>query len=1466
MFNLLWNKPKPERFSLENLKSLCAQLQQFPGDANEDSIVSCLKELTQLLIWGDQHDPSLLEHFFEQNVHWHFLKILQSKDDGTLIVQVLQTLNIMFENVRSRQSLYFLLSNNYVNQVIGLRYDFSNDEILAYYIYLLRTLSFKLSKDTIYFFFNEHLDDFPLYSEAIKFFNHEESMIRIAVRVITLNVYSVNDRQMQDFILDRTTTTYFSNLVWFIGNYGTTVNDMLLHPGEGEFSRMNYYLAEHMDCFYYVNDIIELDVPKINKILISHLLNRLLRPMYLDSLHPSASSSSNGNKSSTSSKLTPLVALSLMLHAFHVLKHAPLVSALTSTLFSNQHYTTHANGAHPPNLRHSPSPLALGNLTISPDSSRPSSPVTSKFQSFGLLGTSPTSFESMMPVLSAPMARFNPQHPLTAAHLSGTSQQQNPFKTTIYEYLSQVDSDRLVLPALLLVYLTGRNPGVMSDVLLGTDIYPQRLLKSKMLMGNLMSSSSPPSRTQAGATSMSRERSSDSILSTHSAGVASTVVWATPPPAQGISSTIAGSLFGAAGSATAARMRTRTESPLFETDEADEESRETEELLLASADSHLAEPPAPSNRRRAGAGPLSTSLPSSSNMPSLMSRNHSTDGDSQSKHKPRSGGRRSSKPSSLLGPALSSGADEPPIMRHLDGPAMVQELRPVFTSKEDREGASTNYPSTDEDDEDTSPQRTFGSDAVNVEQDSIKPPPLPPRPAANQQQDEGASTQESVSTQVAPIIQNREELMDRLVDIICGQPESGAHRFRILTIQVAAELLIEFVYTKGGAGKETAAAQAAQQAAAESQLGEARLYRLALAEAQTRDRVQKGIRALEKKKKSSGSNAAGPAGSQNQPLGMLTGRVERSLTESKFGMDKQVVNVIAESSVIYGPDKDLENDLDLDPDPDLVRLFDLDPEFTSINRDKLAMCDDDKTLKGSIDLPPTSNSSSGSSIKEGRRARMKSKIKSNMQTPTTHGQSGVDSQHHQPPPSPQPHRPSPTALSRLEAMVLRYIKWLHILIQCRQLVSRNPAAASAAILESLHPPPAAAVSGTLPGGAGHPFTKADSPTISITETTMPGMLDRRPSDFLGAGNISTGHLSGSSTPKAPATTATTTSMTTMSLGPDASGLGAGALFLGSSLTSSPSTQADSAIPSTTSSTSSLSSINSSYAGYGASSITSASAMLSQPATGTASGQVVSSRAPLTATAALEAAALTNQHQQQQHQQQQHLAGGSSHPFMNEMNEMLSTHLDPLSSSVSEVIRKSSAKIRKSVVDPLAANSLFRSVTSASSSLAVGLGGGGGGGSGERDSSRGGRSGGSTAVSSAASSVRSVKSKSGALPVGMERTVSTASSVSTSGASVGIAGEAATRDDTDGMVKDGSLREGEGHDTTEKEDAAAAIVETVSILDPSHPAHQSDEQVIKILETLGLKAAAVATAVADTSVTVEAPAELSSGAASIVSSP
>lgn len=90
---------------------------------------------------------------------------------------------------------------------------------MGYYILFLKTLSLKLNPHTIHFFYNEHTNDFPLYTEAIKFFNHPESMVRIAVRTISLNVYKVENISMLQFIRDKTAAPYFSNLVWFIGKH-----------------------------------------------------------------------------------------------------------------------------------------------------------------------------------------------------------------------------------------------------------------------------------------------------------------------------------------------------------------------------------------------------------------------------------------------------------------------------------------------------------------------------------------------------------------------------------------------------------------------------------------------------------------------------------------------------------------------------------------------------------------------------------------------------------------------------------------------------------------------------------------------------------------------------------------------------------------------------------------------------------------------------------------------------------------------------------------------------------------------------------------------------------------------------------------------------------------------------------------------------------------------------------------------
>ena len=78
----------------------------------------------------------------------------------------------------------------------------------------------------------QHTNDFPLYTEAIKFFNHSEGMVRIAVRTLTLNVYRVDDESMLQFVIDKTAVPYFSNLVWFIGNHILEIDTCVKNDAE----------------------------------------------------------------------------------------------------------------------------------------------------------------------------------------------------------------------------------------------------------------------------------------------------------------------------------------------------------------------------------------------------------------------------------------------------------------------------------------------------------------------------------------------------------------------------------------------------------------------------------------------------------------------------------------------------------------------------------------------------------------------------------------------------------------------------------------------------------------------------------------------------------------------------------------------------------------------------------------------------------------------------------------------------------------------------------------------------------------------------------------------------------------------------------------------------------------------------------------------------------------------------------
>ncbi|XP_029847896.2 protein CLEC16A homolog isoform X3 [Ixodes scapularis] len=348
----LWKPKNPH--SLEHLKYLYHLLSknQTVTEQNKGVLVETLRSIAEILIWGDQNDSTVFDFFLEKNMLSFFLKIMKQKCGRYVCIQLLQTLNILFENIRNETSLYYLLSNNHVNSIIVHKFDFSDEEVMAYYISFLKTLSLKLNNHTIHFFYNEHTNDFPLYTEAIKFFNHTESMVRIAVRTLTLNVFKeannrkpaeatarskrrakngcVEDKAMLKFIRDRTAAPYFSNLVYFIGKHVIELDTCVINAEHGSSTRLADLVAEHLDHLHYVNDILCLHIEALNAVLTDHLLHRLLVPLYVYSLvqgpHPCLPEDRK--------RVSSVVSLFLLSQVFLIVSHQPLVRQLANIILN----------------------------------------------------------------------------------------------------------------------------------------------------------------------------------------------------------------------------------------------------------------------------------------------------------------------------------------------------------------------------------------------------------------------------------------------------------------------------------------------------------------------------------------------------------------------------------------------------------------------------------------------------------------------------------------------------------------------------------------------------------------------------------------------------------------------------------------------------------------------------------------------------------------------------------------------------------------------------------------------------------------------------------------------------------------------------------------------------------------------------------------------------------------------------
>ncbi|XP_014509724.1 uncharacterized protein LOC106768871 isoform X2 [Vigna radiata var. radiata] len=291
MWNSFWRSR--DRFSLDQLRFLTDQLTKVEiiSEVNKGFVIEALRSIAELITYGDQHDPSFFEFFMEKQVMGEFIRVLKLTRTVSVPLQLLQTVSIMVQNLKSEHAIYYMFSNEYINYLITYPFDFRNEELLSYYISFLRAISGKLNKNTVSLLVKTHGDEvvsFPLYVEAIRFAFHEESMVRTAVRAITLNVYHVGDDSVNRYITSTPHKDYFSNLVSFFRKQSLDFNKLLsdtqLNPGPDSMSAIIAATDEIEDNLYYFSDVVSAGIPDVGRLITDGIMMILIFPLLLPSL------------------------------------------------------------------------------------------------------------------------------------------------------------------------------------------------------------------------------------------------------------------------------------------------------------------------------------------------------------------------------------------------------------------------------------------------------------------------------------------------------------------------------------------------------------------------------------------------------------------------------------------------------------------------------------------------------------------------------------------------------------------------------------------------------------------------------------------------------------------------------------------------------------------------------------------------------------------------------------------------------------------------------------------------------------------------------------------------------------------------------------------------------------------------------------------------------------------------------
>jgi hypothetical protein len=289
----------------------------FPDESkmNAEDLIVFKKELTEL-IYNDSYDINDLNkikniihrlegyllmadkkkkfQYFDSFYELGLLNILNSllnKGNSQISFCILECIYILLTNIQNTGLIFYIYSSkfqtfipgeylNIIDKIISIDAR-KKDEFLTYQVNFIKSLTLKLNKDCIDFFFDKNKNQFPILNKAFSLYNNKDAMIRSAVKNIVLTILKINDEHLRRFMTAFPNNIYYPNIIFQLRNLIMKLC-LINFFEESKKNSIDLFRDQHdnlIDHMYYIADLLLIGIESVNFIIINCILNEIILPL-----------------------------------------------------------------------------------------------------------------------------------------------------------------------------------------------------------------------------------------------------------------------------------------------------------------------------------------------------------------------------------------------------------------------------------------------------------------------------------------------------------------------------------------------------------------------------------------------------------------------------------------------------------------------------------------------------------------------------------------------------------------------------------------------------------------------------------------------------------------------------------------------------------------------------------------------------------------------------------------------------------------------------------------------------------------------------------------------------------------------------------------------------------------------------------------------------------------------------------